>query len=100
MTITPTVQPSPTLTQQCPTEIVYETKTIDRLSECIPVTVTSTIYYTKSDTAVKEQLSSSLGALFGLAIVALAIVTTGWVWSCWIMKKRAGMKVNMEEQVG
>ena len=123
--ITASVRISPTVTKQCPTETVNETNTIDRPSQCPPVIVTTTVTTasiipqcetasppvcssttsvnecdTKSDTTVKGQLSSSLGVLLGLAIVALVIVTTGWVWTYWILKKRAGMKVNMEEQVG
>ena len=29
-----------------------------------------------------------LGALLGLSVVLLAVVTTGWVWTCCLMKKR------------
>ena len=33
--------------------------------------------------------SIGLGILVGLLVVLLAIVTMGWMWTCWIMRKRA-----------
>ena len=33
-----------------------------------------------------------LGSLFGLSILILAIVTFGWVYTCWIMKERKAEK--------
>ena len=35
-----------------------------------------------------------LGSMVGLLVVLLAVVTTGWVWTCWIMKKQGQMKIN------
>ena len=29
----------------------------------------------------------SLGALVGILVILLAVVTTGWVWTCWTMKR-------------
>ena len=31
---------------------------------------------------------SALGALLGFSLVLLALVTTGWVWTCWTARKR------------
>ena len=42
-------------------------------------------------------LSSGLGAVLGLVVVALAVVTFGWVWTCWTMRKKEGIKVKSEE---
>ena len=33
-----------------------------------------------------------LGSLFGLSMLLLAIVTIGWVYTCWILKKRKDEK--------
>ena len=35
--------------------------------------------------------SIGLGTLVGLLVVLLAIVTMGWMWTCWIMRKRASI---------
>ena len=37
---------------------------------------------------------SVMGATVGLLVVLLVVVTTGWVWTCWVMRKRGGMKIN------
>ena len=42
----------------------------------------------------QSQCSQALGALLGLVVVVLAVVITGWVWTCWIMKKKGGMKLT------
>ena len=34
--------------------------------------------------------STVLGAAVGLLVVVLIIVTTGWVWTCWTIKRRGG----------
>ena len=44
------------------------------------------------------QLSQTLGALLGLVVVVLAVVITGWMWTCWIVKKRGGMKITSNKQ--
>ena len=39
--------------------------------------------------------TSALGALLGISMVLLALVTAGWVWTCWAFKKRGGItKLN------
>ena len=40
---------------------------------------------------------SALGALLGMFTVLLAIVTAGWIWTCWIVKKRGRMVVNSKQ---
>lgn len=35
----------------------------------------------------------ALGSMLGLLVVLLALVTTGWVWTCWIMMKQ-NIKIN------
>ena len=44
------------------------------------------------------QPTQALGALLGLAAVVLTIVITGWVWTCWIMKKRQRLKITSDKQ--
>ena len=39
--------------------------------------------------AVQSVASIGLGALVGLLVILLAVVTIGWMWTCWIMRKRA-----------
>ena len=51
-----------------------------------------------SKTDSTRQLSSGLGALVGILVVALIIVSTGWIWTCWTMKKKGRMKVNSKQQ--
>ena len=46
----------------------------------------------------QHQLSRALGALLGLVVVVLAVVITGWVWTCWIVKKQGGMKITSNKQ--
>ena len=36
----------------------------------------------------------TLGSMVGTLVVLLAVVTTGWVWTCWMMKKQAKTKTN------
>ena len=46
----------------------------------------------KTDSLMKvdtETPVAVLGVLAGLLAVALAFVLAGWVWTCWIMKKRS-----------
>ena len=35
-----------------------------------------------------DTISGVLGALVGLLLLLLSVVTTGWAWTCWTMKKR------------
>ena len=39
---------------------------------------------------------AALGALVGLFIVLLVIVSTVLAWTCWLLKRREGMKFNTE----
>ena len=45
-------------------------------------------------------LSQVLGALLGLVLIVLAIVITGWVWTCWIMhmKKKGAVSLTSEQE--
>ena len=46
----------------------------------------------KTDSLMKvdtETPVAVLGVLAGMLAVALALVLAGWVWTCWIMKKRS-----------
>ena len=43
------------------------------------------------------QPMQALGALLSLAVVVLTIVITGWVWTCWIMKKRQRIKITSDK---
>ena len=45
-----------------------------------------------------QTLPPALGALLGIAVIALVVTTMGWVWTCWRMKKRGGIKINSDEQ--
>ena len=44
------------------------------------------------------QPTQALGALLGLVVIVLVVVVTGWVWTCWIMKKRGGIKITSDKQ--
>ena len=35
-----------------------------------------------------------LGVLFGLSVILLAVVTTGWVWTLWTLKKHQSVEVR------
>ena len=37
---------------------------------------------------------SALGALLGLSLVLLALVTAGWVWTCWTARKIGKVNIN------
>ena len=36
-----------------------------------------------------------LGVFTSLLVVLLAVVTTGWVWTYWKLKKREGKKIKV-----
>lgn len=40
-----------------------------------------------------------LGALIGLLLVLLVMVTTGLLWTCWLLKRRGGIMFNNELQL-
>ena len=35
--------------------------------------------------------SEVLGIFMALLMVALAVVSSGWAWTCWILKKQGGI---------
>jgi cobalamin biosynthesis Mg chelatase CobN len=41
--------------------------------------------------------SIGLGILVGVLVVLLALVTIGWMWTCWIVKKRARTTTNSRD---
>ena len=57
--------------------------------------------YTQTSMTTSSPLESgavpALGAAVGLLVVALIVTTTGWVWTCWILKKRGVMDINSEQ---
>ena len=42
---------------------------------------------------------AALGALVGLLLVLLATVSAVLAWTCWLLKKRNGIKLNTEYQL-
>ena len=36
----------------------------------------------------------ALSGLLGTSIVVLILVTAGWIWTCWRLRKRGGMETN------
>ena len=54
-----------------------------------------TYAYTSTPASCSQDTISrtALGSMVGLLIVLLAVVTTGWVWTCWIMKKQGQMRI-------
>ena len=48
--------------------------------------------------ANQGQPLQALGVLLGLVVVVLAVVISGWVWTCWIVKKHGGMKITSNKQ--
>ena len=76
--------------QTLPAITVTATKVITEriLTTCMPmvnVNPQKTNSLMKVDT---ETPVAVLGVLAGMLAVALALVLAGWVWTCWIMKKR------------
>ena len=65
----------------------------------IQTTVTNTMTTTQPISNCKCQAAGStasigLGAAVGLLVVLLAVVTTGWMWTCWIMKRQARILIT------
>ena len=69
------------------TAMSHKTTTLKRVIE------TESLFMNSTPTAV-------LGALLGLSVVLLAVVTTGWVWTCCIMKKGEGEKSLVQKRLG
>lgn len=70
-------------------------------AECGYTTVTISDS-TASKAALNDKCNSTvvaaLGALVGLLLVLLATVSAVLAWTCWLLKKRNGMKFNSEYQ--
>ena len=47
-----------------------------------------------TDSRLGNDAISALSALLGMSIVVLTIVTAGWIWTCWRLRKRGGMEIN------
>ena len=79
-TITTTVCPSSTQHDDPETELKLST-----LGDAFNSAVNSEIS-TKSKASI-----TALGSLTGISIVVLSAVIIGWVWTCWIIKKKRGI---------
>ena len=64
-----------------------------------PTTLSLLTSQTKIMDRTKEQdvVITSLGVLVGLLVVLLAVVTTGWVYTCWIMTQKEKNKIKSEQ---
>jgi hypothetical protein len=80
------------------TKIVAKTITSVTMVPCSSTVPTDNTQQQNESIINQSQSSQALGALLGLVVVVLAIVITGWVWTCWVMKKRGGMKIISNEQ--
>ena len=65
---------------------------------CSRTVPTDNIQQENESVVYQSQCSQALGAILGLVVVVLAVVTTGWVWTCWIMKKKGGTKTTSNKQ--
>ena len=82
------------------TVTIYATKTIYS-----PNTVYTSMYSSpcplKLVTAATRQITplnlalTATGALVGLLVISLIVVTTGWVWTCWSMRKKENRPQNV-----
>ena len=52
-----------------------------------PPSCTCTNQYQVSESTT-QVLAAVLGVMTSLFLVVLALVITGWVWTCWTMKKK------------
>ena len=80
------------------TKVITETITSTTMVPSSCTVPTDDIQQQIENIVNQSQPSQALGALLGLAVVVLAIVITGWVWTCWIMKKRGRMKIISNKQ--
>ena len=94
--ISPTTVTEPPITPALPTTINKDCPTTPTNG---PTSSMSTLN-TESQTKLSSQISKltderdslmvavvSLGALVGMLVILLAVVTSGWVWTCWTMKR-------------
>ena len=77
--ITPT-----TTTNKAPT-ITLDTTTVTTSESCHQPAMTG---------GSSSSASTALGILLGIFMVLLVLVTIGWVWTCWSMKRQGGMKIT------
>ena len=48
------------------------------------------IFHTKTVSQLQMNAITALGVLVGLLLLLLAVVTAGWMWTCWTMNYRGG----------
>ena len=77
-----------------PTPISKESKSCNFTTKTIVSTVQPPSVSVQDVKVCSSTESSALGALLGISTVLLALVTAGWIWTCWIVKKRGRMVVN------
>ena len=79
-----------------PPTIGSSTSTTDYPTCQCPNVATSNINEPKSNTGPsqtskvnkeRDSLTISLGVLVGILVILLVVVTSGWVWTCWTMKR-------------
>ena len=46
---------------------------------------------------VKCATSIGLGVVVGLLVALLAVITTGWMWTCWTTKRRQRITTNSRD---
>ena len=63
-----------------------------------PPPITSSLPTSQTDRTKKQDVVvTSLGVLVGLLLVLLAVITTGWVYTCWIMTQKEKNKIKSEQ---
>ena len=94
-TMTTTVSPSCSQSQQSVLNQPACTCTSSAMPMKCPSPSNSSLESTKkSDQTTCMNSATALGALLALSVVLLAVVTTGWVCTCLIMKKRQSPPQN------
>ena len=106
MTVTTTAIAEPSPSPKCTvsntsekvllTETTIITKTLSKLCSCSELGHDNMLNMILS--TANQTLPPALGALLGIAVIALVVTTMGWIWTCWRMKKRGGIKINSDEQ--
>ena len=81
------------------TEVVLRVTT-KVITERVSVVYTSNNEQPTNSSELNSQLASTraplaaIGVLTGILLVILALVTTGWMWTCWTMNKTARDKAE------
>ena len=96
--VTSTVLSTITKTQEKTLIITHTTTPTPWTTQCPQTTTELMITTTTNESKVSESTPtqgngssstiSALGALLVFSLVLLALVTTGWVWTCWTARKR------------